>query len=251
MSALTLKLIACTAMLVDHIGYLWGVTLFRAIGRIAFPVFLFLIYNGYRHTRSKGRYALRLGLFALISQVPFSLFSANVWLESNGNVFFSLLLALLCIWAADALRRYPVGRYFSMVPALVLFLALTFGAIRADNGTRAMVLAMAFWYLEGNTDRQRLGIAICTVFAVFSNYFILLGQRLLDWLAGGQLALPIPSQWQRLQLCALLALPLIFAYNGSKGRMPAGKRSAKAVQLGFYLFYPAHLLILWAIKRFF
>lgn len=76
MSALALRLIACLAMLIDHIGYAWGISELRYIGRIAFPIFAFLIVNGYRHTRSVQKYMLRLAVFAVISEVPCDLLSA-------------------------------------------------------------------------------------------------------------------------------------------------------------------------------
>ncbi len=251
MSALALKLIACAAMLADHIGYFWHIEALRAVGRIAFPIFLFLIYNGYRHTHSRVRYALRLGLFALLSQIPFSLcFSHTLW-GGSGNVFFTLLLALLCIWAADSLSAHPVGRYFSLVPAIAVFGATVFGFIRLDNGTRAMVLAMVFWLFDGKGLWRKVLIAAGTVLAVWSGFFVSLGMNLARWILGAALVLPSLSRWNWIQLLSLLSLPLIFAYNGQKGRMPAGKFAARAAQWGFYLFYPAHLLLLWLINRFF
>ncbi len=245
MSALTLKLIACAAMLIDHIGYLWNITAFRAVGRISFPIFLFLIYNGYQHTRSRSRYALRLGLFALLSQIPFSLCFRGRPLDGNWNVFATLLLALLCIWAADRLKTHRVGRYFAIFPAVAVYGAMSLGLLRMDNGARAMILAIAFWLFTGETLAQRLAIGACTVFGVMNDYFVSLGLGLLR----GSPAIPAPTNWQSLQLFALLALPLIFAYNGRKGRMPENKWAAKAVQWGFYSFYPAHLLVLWLIKH--
>ncbi len=246
MSALALRVIACVAMLIDHIGYLWGIADFRAVGRIAFPVFLYLIYNGYRHTRSKGCYALRLALFAVISQVPFSLFTRNAWLTTNGNVFFALLLALLSIWAADSLWKHPVGKWFSLLPAIGIYGLFAFGILRADNGSRAMILAMVFWLFEG----RRVWIALGTLFAVLDGWFLSLAKQGIFCLIGREAVLPIPSQWQVMQLFALLALPLIFAYNGQKGRTPKNPKAAKAAQWAFYLFYPAHMLVLWCIKGF-
>ena len=65
MSALVLRCIACIAMLFDHIGFQYNILPFRIVGRIAFPIFVYLICNGYRHTSDRGKYALRLGFFAL------------------------------------------------------------------------------------------------------------------------------------------------------------------------------------------
>ena len=58
MSALALKILACVSMLLDHIGFFWNIHSLRVIGRIAFPIFVYMIYNGYRHTSSKGKYLI-------------------------------------------------------------------------------------------------------------------------------------------------------------------------------------------------
>ncbi len=244
MSALMLKIIACVAMLIDHIGYLWGILVFRAVGRIAFPIFLYFIYNGYRHTHSKGRYALRLGLFALISQVPFSLMIRNTWLTANGNVFFALLLALLCVWAADSLYRHPVGRCFCLLPSVAVFGLFALGVLQADNGARAIILATVFWLFDG----KKLLVILGTFVAVFNGWFLSLGKWWLLWMLGREAVFPAPSQWQMMQIFALLALPLIFAYNGEKGPMPQNPKAAKAVQWAFYWFYPVHQVLLWLIR---
>ena len=100
MSALTLRILACLFMLLDHIGYSLGGSHplylpLRCIGRLAFPIFVFLVVNGFRHTSNRPRYALRLALFAVISQVPFALFCGQKTYFSNGNVFVTLLICLL------------------------------------------------------------------------------------------------------------------------------------------------------------
>ena len=99
MSALTLRSIACVTMLLDHIGYLLAgrypfLMPLRWIGRIAFPLYVFLIVNGFRHTRSRPRYALRLALFAILSQIPFTLFCDNRVFYPHLNVFVTLRCAL-------------------------------------------------------------------------------------------------------------------------------------------------------------
>ena len=100
-----LKLIACVCMLVDHIGYLFvpGYHL-RAVGRLAFPIFCFLVAEGEHHTRSAGRYALRLGLWALITELPFDFFACRGWNWRGQNVMFTLLLGFL---AVQAIRKFP------------------------------------------------------------------------------------------------------------------------------------------------
>ncbi len=248
MSALALRIIACTAMLIDHIGYLWGIMLFRGIGRIAFPIFLYLIYNGYKHTHSKAKYALRLAVFAVISQIPFSMFLKNRLLISNGNVFFSLLLALLCIWSADILKKHKIGRYLFLAPSLLVFVLYSLGILRSDNGARAIILAVVFMLFDGKSVWQRVFTLIGTLIASCNSWFISVAKYVIFEILGRDATFPMPTNWDLMQIFALFSLVFIFAYNGQKGAMPQNKKAARAVQLGFYIFYPAHQLILWAIR---
>ena len=103
-----LKVIAVVSMLIDHTsavileqipGLENPAFLMRIIGRAAFPIYCFLLVEGFYHTRSRAKYAGRLFLFALISEVPFDLaFSRRMWDFSSNNVFFTLLFGLLVIW---------------------------------------------------------------------------------------------------------------------------------------------------------
>ena len=77
MTSFTLKIIALITMFIDHSGYVFAgnFSFCNFIGRIAFPIFAFQISEGYKHTKNLKKYFLRLGIFALISQIPFSLFT--------------------------------------------------------------------------------------------------------------------------------------------------------------------------------
>lgn len=105
MTSFALKIIAIVSMFCDHFGdaYIGSFSFFNLIGRIAFPIFAFQISEGFIHTKSIKKYFLRLGIFALISQIPFWLF-AHKFLGTNDlslNVFFTLFLGLLGIYLYD------------------------------------------------------------------------------------------------------------------------------------------------------
>ena len=119
LSGSVLKMIAIVAMLIDHTAHLFKIgadtvlfslgdhtltlySLMRYVGRIAFPLFAFLLIEGFLHTKSRKKYAIRMALFALVSEIPFNLFCSGSLFYGRQNVFFTLLLGLLAIWAWEA-----------------------------------------------------------------------------------------------------------------------------------------------------
>lgn len=83
-----IKLIAAFLMVIDHLGIIFGLTSFRWLGRFAFPLFGFLLVNGITKTSSPNKYYFRLLTFALISQVPYSIFHLVNGLSQNLNILF-------------------------------------------------------------------------------------------------------------------------------------------------------------------
>ena len=115
-----IKILAVVLMLIDHIAHLFGIgsdlvlltvgsselTLYEALrymGRLAFPLFAFLLVEGFLHTRNRKKYALRLAIFAAISEIPFDLFRSGKLFFERQNVFFTLLLGFLALCALEKL----------------------------------------------------------------------------------------------------------------------------------------------------
>ena len=101
-----LKIIAMISMVIDHVGdmifpeLLW----LRMIGRLAMPVFAFCITEGYIHTRNRKKYLLRMGIFALISEVPFDLaFEGKIGL-SHQNIMVSFFISIVALMLFDLIR---------------------------------------------------------------------------------------------------------------------------------------------------
>lgn len=215
MSTFVLKLIAVISMLIDHTGAVlfpeevW----FRIVGRLAFPIFCFLIAEGYTHTRNVKRYAFRLFLFALLSEIPFDLLFFDSWFDISGqNVFFTLFLGLCAVWVADILK----SRW--LVPAFLcagLFAAAA-QLLCTDYGAFGVALIVAFFLCR---DKDFLKTAA----------FLLLntGDALLND--------------SMVQLYAAPAVLPILLYNGKPGKY--------RLKVFFYLFYPCHLLILYFVSR--
>ena len=219
-----LKWIALATMYVDHFAAViagpWlGVSeqmylVLRGIGRLAFPIFCFLLVEGYHYTHSKRTYALRLFAFALLSEIPFDLAIHGVLLEGHGqNVFFTLCIGLLTIWGVDVLWQRQSTRVEGVLLPLVCVVAgmLVAEVLHTDYGTVG-VLAIVLMYL-GN---RRSGVQGMTY---------------------GCVALLL-SSW--LELVALVDVALIRCYNGQRGRQRKGF---------FYVFYPAHLFLLYVLAR--
>lgn len=211
-----LKMIAILTMTIDHIGavlfpcQMW----LRYIGRLAFPIFCFLIVEGYFHTRNVKKYLSRLFLFALISEIPFDLtFKGKIFDWSYQNVFWTLFLGLLAIYLGTWLKcKYPS---FTDNTAFVLtFLG-------------ASVIAFL-----ASTDYNAFGVWMIAVFFLFRN------QKLKQFI----FTAIIQVLMYPVQLFALFAFIPIFLYNGKKGI------KSKVLQWTFYVFYPVHLLIIYGIN---
>lgn len=217
-----LKLIAICTMFVDHLGY----TLFpgdlwlRCVGRVAFPIFCFLIAEGCVYTHDRKKYALRLLAFALLSEIPFNLMNSGaVWDRYHQNVLWTLLLGALVCWLMDqALKKRSTGALAltgaAMVAAYFLLeLACT------DYGGWGMLLVVMFYAVH----RAPSGAVVKMIAQAFGLTFFSLA------VMGGYISI---------ELWSLVALVPIWLYNGQRGF------SHKAVQYGFYAFYPVHILVL-------
>ena len=216
-----LKLIAACTMLIDHVGYvlfsdaLW----LRCIGRIAFPLFCFLMAEGCVYTRDRRKYALRLLVFALLSEIPFNLMNTGTpWDLSHQNVLWTLLAGALLCWLVDwALQKRTA-------PVLVL---------------TGAVMAAAFCLLElANTDYGGWGTLLVVMFYAVRRAPSGTVSKMTAQTFGLTFFSIAIMGGVSVELWSLAALIPIWLYNGQRGFSP------KAVQYGFYAFYPAHILVL-------
>lgn len=213
-----LKLIACLSMFIDHLGAVCfsGMMGFRIIGRLAFPIFCFLLVEGAVHTRNMKKYILRMGIFALISEVPFDLaFYHRLVYTGHQNVFFTLGLGLLAIWFLE----HPIEQ-LDIPDVLYKLLVIIAAGLIAE-----------FF----NTDYGFTGIAVICIF------YYLRGQPQLKY----PIAAILLAAMGGVEFYAVLALIPILLYNGQRGRQ------TKVMQYGFYIFYPAHLLLIAALYHLF
>lgn len=151
MTTFTLKMIAIVSMLIDHVGYvLFPKTLiFRLIGRLAFPIFAYLIAEGFTHTRDVKKYLFRLGIFALVSEIPFDLASTGKVLEfGHQNVFFTLFLGLATIVLVSKTKNILL-QFVSVfvIAALARFLRTDY------QSTGVMMIALFYIFRERKVEK--------------------------------------------------------------------------------------------------
>lgn len=191
----------------DSVGwiYLAYQVMRRIIGRIAFPIYCFLLIEGFEKTRSRLKYAGRLFLFALVSEIPFNLaFRGSVFNSSYQNVFFTLFIGLLMIWAMEETGKHCKTLLLKLAGWALVLLAASILAenIFCDYGAHGTI-AIALLYLFRKNKAEQI-IAGCVAFL-----------------------------WE---VTAPLAFIFIAFYNG--------KRGIKSKYF-FYVFYPVHLLVLY------
>ncbi len=228
-----LRGLACVLMLCDHMwativpGNMWMTWL----GRLAFPIFAFQIAEGFLHTSDFRKYAMRLFLFGILSEVPFDLlYGSTVFYPFHQNVMFTLLLGLLAIKALDSAKENPTAK--SVIVGIIAagLCILGGGVFLTDYGAMGVATVIMFYLCRS----FRFSWALQLVFMVLFNMVFFAGEYIPLTLAGHTFEL-------QTQGFAVLALIPIHLYNGRKGV------SGKALQYGFYAFYPVHMLVLYLL----
>ena len=215
MSSFALKIIAVITMLIDHSGRLIfnRFSFMNYIGRLSFPIFAFLIAEGYIHTKNLKNYFLRLLIFAIISQIPFTLLFPDKFIL---NVLFTLALGLLTISVYNKLTNKFLGILF------VIFSAILAQILHFDYGWSGIVIIFFFYRFRN----KKIFMNLIFVFTEFIYYFYSFIQT-----NKTHYLLIIP-------FCTLSLIP-INLYNGKKG---------KNIKYFLYMFYPLHLIALYLIK---
>ena len=223
LSSFVLKIIAIISMVYDHaikiIPRDFSIPFeFWIPGRIAFPIFAFLLVEGIEHTKSISKYVLRIGLLAIVSEFIYDLTFHNTVLEFSGqNVLFELFLGLCVLWLYKFLKEKQKEEFivFPLLFAIIISIVLRF-----DYGMGG-VLCIFLFYL----GRDKKGIK------KYILYFFAILMTTLN-ITNATVAL--------LQIYSLFSLIPISLYNG--------KRGYKFNKYVFYAFYPAHLIVLYVIK---
>lgn len=244
MSGFTLKLLALILMIIDHCGLVLfaGTSLYlpcRILGRIAFPLYAFLITEGYVHTRSVKKYAGRLLVFAVLSEIPFDYaFFRTPFYMGYQNVFFTLVLglgALVCLDGAlgrsgrikasetaagntgeskiSAGELWEQTMHRSNISKILLIVIMVIAELTyTDYGAFGVLVIVLFYLFRDQKVKCMVSVAAALIIYGFLGGFYIEG-------------------------FGAIALIFILLYNGKKGQYPFPS-------LLFYAAYPLHLLIL-------
>ena len=234
-TSFSLHIMAMVFMLCDH---LWGASVvnhdvFTCIGRLAFPIYAFMIVEGYFHTGNLKKYVKRLFLFAILSEIPFNLvMGSSLFFPLHQNVLWSFLISIGLIHWNEKVKERQVWKRI-LVGVATLCIAYIGGIITfVDYYNAGILMVLTFYFFRSKKWWNYLGQLLCMWYIncemlggfgyeidLFGNTYFILRQGI-----------------------ALLALIPIWLYNGKQGY------HSKKLQFIYYTFYPLHLLILGILK---
>lgn len=234
-TSFSLHIMAMIFMLCDH---LWATIIpgndwLTNIGRLTFPIFAFLTVEGYFHTKDLKKYVKRLVIFALISEIPFNFIMGSSWFYPlHQNVLWTFLLAIWLMYLNEKVKskKIPI-RILTGIGTILL--AYILGIITfVDYYNAGVLMVLVFYFLRGNKWWNYIG------------QFLLMYYINVEMLSGFYYEVELFGQTFEIvrQGLALLALIPIWLYKGNQGY------KSKPLQMFYYAFYPAHLLILSIIK---
>ena len=282
MSVFAMKLLAVVSMLIDHSGVFLRqqfhigdglYTVMRTLGRLAFPLFCFLIVNGFEKSSDRKKYLTRLTVFAIVSQIPFSLVSkaANYTDMASAGLLFArptylIVLSLLCVFVGwyGAVRsdlsallpaaalllgitRFSVNGIYWLYPGMNVFYTLAVslallcvlerlsdpGALLSREGLCAVLgVCAALAMIQNSSDYGYAGIMLVLMLWLARSSRRRQCAALLLWCIYQYLLAHTKPEYF---FAAVLAVVPLLLYNGRLGR---------PVHIGFYILYPAHLLLL-------
>jgi hypothetical protein len=229
MTAFTLKIIALLAMLIDHTGAAFPDIFpfwFRCVGRLAWPIFAYLLAEGFRHTKAPEKFLMRLLAFSFISEIPFDIVTGNaISFTANTNIFYTLFFGGMAICLCERIKERRGWQTMAVIAA-ILPTAILAEILTVDYGGIGVLFIFAMYAIKPKTPRL-------IAFGAFAlSQFIPLA-------AAFFMGIEIPLKYLLMLPFALATVPLIAFYNGERG--------AKVKWL-FYLTYPAHLAVLAVIS---
>ena len=265
LSGTALKLIAAASMLLDHIAYFFDFTgrvpsWFTAAGRLAAPLYLFCLAEGFAQTRSRGRYFLRIYLLsAAMASVRFCMQYGGIGVRGDGfypqNSMLTTFVILMIVWqgidllrhrrllpglvavAAPLLWPFAASRLFAALPVFapqigyVCTAWLPLWGMTGDTSLPVLLMGLLIYPLRAHRRAQAAWVAWVSILYHFVLvFFVVRGQ---PGFAFSQM-FTVYVEWMQ-----AFAVPLMLCYNGQRGR---------GLRAFFYAFYPAHIAVLYALS---
>ncbi len=231
LSSFALKIIAAVTMFMDHFAILFldnhhtAYMIARGIGRISFPIFAFILVEGFYYTANRVKHGITLGVFAIISEIPYNMMYGRFFYLENQNVIFTLFIGFMMIWALDSISMYRVNYSDNLLKKV--------GAGRMNTVLELMAMLLAFiiaYFMKCSYSYAGIMLILC--FYVFRKYHI---GRAVSNIVFNMGMFGYSIQW----LGVFSMIPIAF-YNEKPGKYKW--------KYFFYLFYPIHILILVAVK---
>ena len=217
-------------MVCSHLSctILWGIQWLDVIGRIAFPIFAFLLAEGYTRTSNRNAYFKRLFLFALLSEIPFNLMAeGTLFFPFHQNVLFTFVISFIFM---DWIENAKGTRWFATRAALGCVAGYLLGFVTFVDYFGYGVLMVLIFYLFHNLKWHHIPEFLSMAYINLSVGGLVFPVTVLNH------TIEIPKQG-----FALLALIPIWMYNEKQGR--------KLPKYALYIFYPAHMLLFWALMK--
>ena len=234
-TSFSLHIMAMLFMLCDH---LWGTIVagndwLTCIGRLTFPIYAFMIVEGYFHTKNLKKYMYRLLLFAILSEIPFNLaMGSSIFYPIHQNVLWSFLIAIGLIHWNEKVKEKKIWERI-LVGIATVCIANIVGIITfVDYYNAGILMVLVFYVFRGKKWWYYLGQLLCLWYI---NIEILGGFSYMVNIFG-------QTYFVARQGFALLALIPIWLYKGKQGY------HSRALQYSYYAFYPVHLLVLGLLK---
>ena len=239
MSSFLLKLIAAAAMFIDHVGVIFfpDLTILRVIGRLSFPIYAYFIAEGFLYTKNRLKYFLRVSVLGIACQVVYTAVSGELYL----GILISFSISLVIMTLIDCVRKASAGQP-SAIRSLIRKAAPRDIDITPEQDQIISVVLCAASFLAAfalcafiRVDYGFFGILLPVFTSLFEDK-----QKRLVMFSAVLLALCIDlTESFTVQYWSLLSVPLIAIYNGQRGKC--------SMKYFFYIFYPAHLALLYAI----
>ena len=238
MSSFIIKIIAIISMLFDHTNdvFIGHLSVLNLIGRIAFPLFSFQLVVGYTYTHNIKKYISRMFIFALISQIPYSIFIyiyTGTYFELN--IFFTLATSLICMYVLSSknINIYLKLLYISICLIIAYYLKFDYSIF----GILYPLFIFVFYPFQEKFGKNRFSLSENTnKNSIIKLLFFIAGTLALSIVKYIKLIPLISTSWFiELVLFTFIPAIIMIFFNGKKG---------PSLKYFFYIFYPAHLLLL-------